>query len=160
MIIKEKVYLLLIFFSALFFSGCIFDKKNADIDNEILPFSFISAPYSESISQDQASLLGFIFLPFFLEQSIGKKNENFYIVDNFYKASIEAFDSSYQLLKTLYIQDGWAFIEEVFSNMYIHAFFKKEGKEMVVFVQEKEIYDVQNKTKSKQILLHQSLLLV
>ncbi len=147
----------MIIISALFFSGCLFDKKSAEMSD---PFLFSVVSPVETISQDEARLLGFIFLPFFLEQSIGKKNENFYIVDNFYQATIETFDNSYQLLKNLYIQDGWVLAEEVISNMYINAFFKKQNKDMVVVIQEKEVYNPRIKKYNTQILLHQSLLLL
>lgn len=163
MIKKEKeLYFLFCIVTALFLSGCLFDKKNDSLKNDDSvddSFLFKVIPSIQIISQEEARLLGFIFLPFGLEESVGKKNENFYIVDTFYKSTIETFESSYQLLKNLYIQDGWALIEEVSSNMYIHAFFKKQDKEMSVFIQEKEIYNKTSKEKTKQILLHQSLLL-
>lgn len=157
MMIQETKYFWLCIITVLFLSGCVFDKKN-DLIEDAFVFEVVSSV--ENVSQDDAKLLGFIFLPFSLEHSIGKKNENFYIVDSFYSATIETFDSSYQLLKDLYIQDGWALIDEAASNLYIHSFFKKQDKEIVVFIQEKEIYNPQNKEKKKQILLHQSLLLV
>ena len=135
-------------------AGCIFDKKNIVEDN----FIFTVVSKVENISQDDAKILGFIFLPFSLQESVGKKNDNFYIVDCFYLANMESFASSYELLKNLYIQDGWTLIEEAFSNLYIHACFKKQDKEMAIFVQEKEI-KTEQKEKRKQILLHQSLLL-
>jgi hypothetical protein len=154
---KKREFFLVYVVTALFFSGCKFDKKNVVIEDPFL-FSVISSV--EVVSQDEAKLLGFIFLPFFIEQHVGKKNENFYIVDTFYAASIETFDSSYQLLKNLYIQDGWALIEEAVSNLYINAFFKKQNKEIVVVIQEQEIYNKEKKIKNKKILLHQSLLLL
>ena len=162
---EKKQYFLWFGATVLFLSGCLFDKKKEQdentnekkIDSNFL-FSVLSSV--EKISQDDAKMLGFIFLPFGLEESLGKKNENFYVVDNFYTATIETFDSSYQLLKNLYIQDGWVLTDELFSNIYIHAFFKKQDKEMVVFIEEKEIYNSKTKEIKKQILLHQSLLLL
>jgi hypothetical protein len=144
----------------LFLSGCVLQKK-VDNQNNNLNDTFVFSVVSsvENLSQDDAKLLGFIFLPFALEEMVSKKNDNFYIVDNFYAANMETFESSYQLLKKLYIQDGWALVDEIASNLYRNAFFKKQNKEMVVFIQENEIYDKKKKFKKKQILLHQSLLL-
>jgi hypothetical protein len=154
---KKRNNFLIYLISALLFSGCVLNKKNK-INEEPFLFSVISAV--EIISQDDAKLLGFIFLPFFVEQNIGKKNENFYIVDTLYSGDIQKFDNSYQLLKKLYIEDGWVFVEEVCSNIYINAFFKKHNKEIVLVIQEKDFYNKETKKKDKKILLHQSLLLI
>jgi hypothetical protein len=144
----------------IFISGCIFKKKDQQEKINQSPFLFNVVTKIEKISQDDAKILGFIFLPLTLETSIGKKNDNFYMFDSFYKSSIESFDASYQLLKNLYIQDGWTFIDEVFSNIYINAFLKKEDKEIALFIQEKEIYNKETLKFEKQVLLHQSLLLI
>lgn len=154
---KKRNNFLIYLISSLFFSGCVLDKKN-QIHQDSFLFSVISAV--DILSQDDAKLLGFIFLPFFVEQNIGKKNQNFYILDTLYSGDIQQFDNSYQLLKKLYIDDGWAFIEEACSNMYINAFFKKHNKEIVLVIQEKDFYNKETKKKDKKILLHQSLLLI
>jgi hypothetical protein len=158
----QKKYIVLInSVVILFLSGCFLKKKELKQDLIEHDNNFLTILANvELISQEEAKLLGFIFLPFSIQEFRGKKSDNFYVVDGFYGGEITNFIASYQLLKTLYVQDGWALVEEIETNMYMNAFFKKQDREITLFIQEKETYNTGQKKYEKNILLHQSLLLV
>lgn len=148
-----------IILSLFFLEGCLDYKKNNDKEKEKNAFYSIVTHY-EKISQEDAILLGFIWLPVFLEQLLWKKSDSLYVVDTVYEGNLVSWGESYALLKKMYIDYGWTISEEVETDSYIHVFLKKVDKEMVLFVEERVRYDAKTKKNSVDIFLHQSLLIL
>ena len=154
-----RIGVISVILSLLFLEGCLrFKKKNDSQEEKNTLYSIVT--HYEKISQEDAMLLGFIWLPVFSEQSLWKKNDSLYVVDTIYEGNLASWSPSYQLLKKMYTDDGWTISEEVQAGSYMHVFLKKVDKEMVLFVEERRRYDAKAKKNTVDIFLHQSLLLI
>lgn len=138
--------------------GCSYKVNNLSLVPDKESYQ-ITTKY-EKISQDEAALLGFVWLPMYIDQLISKKNDYLYICDSLYENDFNSFEPSKKNLKEMYEADGWVICEEVLSEAYGHIFLKKVDREMVIFIEERDFYNKEKKKKEKRILLHQSLLVL
>jgi hypothetical protein len=125
---------LIIVLVSLFFSGCVQIKQKNIFTEMQKDFTII---YDDNqyaaISSEEASLLGFIGLPYSQKERWYKKNDNLFIGDLYYQSELQ--DFNFELLKQLYIDSGWVFVEQVISSTYVTLLFKKISKDLVIFIE-------------------------
>ena len=158
--INSNLSLFIFFSSTLFLTGC-FKKKEYYKDPKVIKEetpkrNYLTVTSTKECSLEEIVISGMHVLPYALENKL-VKNINFYIVDSIFESPAYLKDNLFSLLKNLYINDGWVFFEETNELEYRTACCRKVGKEIYLFIEEKEEYDKILKKYKKYIFLHQSL---
>lgn len=126
--------ILIIIIGSIFLSGCLSlkYKESRTTENEEILITYDDNQYTP-MSSEEGILLGFIVLPYPKKQHWYKKNDTIYFADFYYELSLSEFN--FELLKKLYIDSGWVFVEEIVSSQYISIIFKKVDKDLILFIE-------------------------
>lgn len=156
--IGSKLGIFFLFFSLLFLTGC---KKEEVVKKEIISFSekekYFTVFSSKVSSKEEIALTGLQLIPHALEERMSK-NEDFYILDLVFDARVHTRELLFSLLRNLYVNEGWVFLEEVVDLEYSTALCKKADGEIYIFIETRQEYIKAEKKCKEYIFLHQSFL--
>lgn len=160
--INSNISLFSLFLSTIFLTGCLKKEQYKELDQggkkkkQSSNYFTVNSPKECTAEEILAS--GLHILPY-AEKTRCVKNSNFYIVDAIFEMPAHSKDKLFSVLNNLYVNDGWMFLEETNELEYFAASCRKVGKEIYIFIEEKEEYQHREKKYKKYLFLHQSLFL-